>query len=370
MQVPTGILADRWGPRRLLTAGAAVAAAGTLLFALSPSYFWTGAGRLLIGASVAVAFVGMLKLASHWLPVNQFSIASGMALFCGIVGAVFAGVPLRLLIDAFGWRPVMVASAVVTALVAAAIWWVVRDDPSERGYASHTEHPGEPHARGSVWHGLRRVIGYRNIRLLFFIPGGLVGAVLTFSGLWGVPYLTSVYALPATEAAGLTSLLLVSWAIGGPLFGALSDRSGRRKPLYLAGTAIALAGWCVLVLAPPLPLWLLAPLLAVIGFATGAMIISFAFAKESVPAHLAGTASGVANMGVMIGPMILQPAVGALLDLTWEGRLVDGVRIYGETAYRVGFALMIAWLVLGLLLLALTRETGNGAPTGRPARHS
>jgi len=364
MQVPTGILADHWGPRRLLSAGAASAAIGTLLFALGPTYFWSGAGRLLVGASVAVAFVGMLKLASHWLPDRHFSLASGMALFAGIIGAVVAGVPLRLLVDAFGWRPVMVVSGLVTAVLAVAIWWVVRDDPVDRGYASHAaEHPDDTQAPDGIWAGLKRVVGYRNIRLLFFVPGGLVGSILTFAGLWGVPYLTTHYGLPTTRAAALTSLMLVAWAVGGPVFGALSDRIGLRKPLYLGGMVVAAIGWAVLIFVPSLPMPALIALLAGIGFASGCMIIGFAFAKESVPGRLGGTASGIANMGVMIGPMLLQPAVGLILDWRWDGAIVDGVRVYGAEAYRYGFALMLGWVLFSIVILVLTKETGKRVQT-------
>lgn len=102
MQIPTGILADRWGPRRLLTAGAAVAAIGTALFAVAADLWWANAGRLLIGASVAVAFVSMLKLATHWFAPRQFALASGLALLFGVVGGVIAGVPLGMLIEALG----------------------------------------------------------------------------------------------------------------------------------------------------------------------------------------------------------------------------------------------------------------------------
>lgn len=364
MQVPTGILADHWGPRRLLTAGAASAAVGTLLFAISESYFWAGAGRLLIGASVAVAFVGMLKLASHWLPNRQFSIASGMALFAGIIGAIAAGVPLRLMVDAFGWRPVMLVSALVTLGVSVLIWLVVRDDPSERGYTSHAGHHDDQQSADGVWAGLVRVLKYRNLRLLFFVPGGMVGSVLTFGGLWGVPFLVTHYGMSQTDAAAMTSLLLVAWAVGGPVFGALSDRSGRRKPLYLAGMSAAALGWTVLIFVPQLPIWLLSTVLVVIGFATGSMIIGFAYAKESVPLRLAGTASGIANMGVMSGPMILQPVVGVVLDWSWDGAMADGVRVYAFDAYRYGFALMLGWIVVSLVLLALTRETFGEHPKG------
>jgi MFS family permease len=101
MQIPTGILADLWGPRRLLTTGAFVAAVGGLLFAMAPTIFWAYLGRFLIGGAVAVAFVGSLKLAGEWFPARYFALVSGAALFFGIVGAVFAGAPLRILVVAF-----------------------------------------------------------------------------------------------------------------------------------------------------------------------------------------------------------------------------------------------------------------------------
>lgn len=356
MQVPTGIIADRWGPRRLLTAGALVAGAGTLLFALAPNLWVANAGRLLIGGSVAVAFVGMLKIASHWFVPRQFALASGMALFTGIVGAVFAGVPLRLLVNAFDWQTVMVASAIVTLALAAAIWWLVRDDPTEKGYATHFAGHGNGGDAHSVLGGLREVFRYRNTWLLFLIPGGVAGPLLAFAGLWGVPYLTTHYRLSTAEAAAVTSTLMVAWALGGPFFGHLSDRLGHRKPLYAWGLLAIAGGWAVaLFLSPPYPL--LVAVLAVVGFFSGCMMPGFAFAKESVPPQLAGTVSGVINMGVMTGPMVLQPAVGWMLDRLWTGTMENGARLYDLSAYRTGFALMMAWTAIALVLILFTRDT-------------
>ena len=359
MQVPTGILADRWGPRRLLTAGALVAGTGTALFALASTIFWAGAGRLLIGGSVAVAFVGLLKVAGSWFPTRLFAMVSGLALFSGIVGAVFAGPPLRLLMGWYGWRTIIAGSAVITLFIAAGIWIIVRDTPNEKGYADFPRTGGTkaPVPQTGIIGGIREVFRYPNTWLLCIIPGGLVGCVLTFSGLWGVPYLATHHSLSITGASALATALMVAWAIGGPVFGWLSDRLGHRKPLYLAGGAVSLAAWSGVLFLNDLPLYLLTGLLVVAGFSTGCMIISFAFAKESVPAHLAGTVSGIVNMGVMTGPMVLQPAVGWVLDQKWQGQMAAGIRIYPLEAYQAGFALMMAWLALSFILLFLTRET-------------
>jgi MFS family permease len=357
MQVPTGLAADRYGPRRVLAAGAAIATAGSLLFALAPGFASAALGRLLIGASVGVAFVCTLKLAAHWLQPRQFALASGLALACGMSGAVLAGLPLRMAVAAYGWRPVMLVAALLTAALFIAIVMLVRDDPAQKGYASHFGSPQGSHARGSVWCGLAEVLGYRNIWLLAFAPEGVAGATIAFGGLWGVPYLGSVYGLSREAAALVCSSMMIAWAVAGPVLGALSDRIGARKPPYLAGLLAALAVWSVIVLVPGLPLALLVALLAMAGALASAMIVGFAFAKESVPARLAGTASGVVNMGAMIGPMAMQPLIGWLLDLSWAGALENGVRVYDAGAYRAAFSVMLIWLALSALAVALARET-------------
>jgi len=356
MQIPTGILADRWGPRRLLTAGAAVGAVGSLLFALAPTLFWANAGRLLVGASVSVAFVAMMKLAAHWFAPRQYGLATGMALFVGIVGGVAGGVPLRIAVEAFGWRPVMVGAAVVCGLLAVLIWTRVRNDPAELGYTSHA--PADAHAsqHGSIWHSVRDALSYRNVWIVLLAPIGVAGSVLTFAGLWGVPYFRQVHGLDTKTAAAITSVLLVAWALGGPVLAAASERLGRRKPIYIACVIVALICWAIVYyVVPPLPVMI--AVLIVGGFASGAMIIGFAWARESVPARLMGTTAGICNMGPLLGGMLLQPGVGWLLDRYWQGEMVGGARVYDAAAYQAGFTLMFACVIASLLLILLARET-------------
>jgi MFS family permease len=359
MQIPTGIIADTWGPRRLLTLGSLIAGIGTLLFALAPQIIWANIGRFLVGGSVAVAFVGCLKVSMNWFPPRYFALVSGMTLLAGLVGAILAGTPLRLLMNFFSWRTLLFVSALVTVMIGLAIWIFSRDFPSEKGYADIGEISPAPNkkSRSQLIGGIFEVFKYKNIIPLFFVPGGIIGCLLTFCGLWGVPFLKAHYNLPTHQAAALTSAALVAWGIGGPFFGWLSDRVEKRKSVYIAGYTVMIFGCSVVFFIPGLPLPVLIAALILTGFSSGCVILTFAFAKESVPVSLAGTISGIMNMGHMIGPTLMQPAVGWVLDQKWQGSMVNGVRIYSLSTYQAGFALMILWAALSLCSLLFTRET-------------
>ena len=125
----------------MLTAGALIASAGAVLFALAPNFLWAGVGRFFIGGSVAVAFVGLLKVAVGWFAPHRFALVTGLALFFGIVGAVFAGTPLRIWVDLYGWRPVVLFSAMATLIVGGGTWLFVRDFPHEKGYRDFSNTP-------------------------------------------------------------------------------------------------------------------------------------------------------------------------------------------------------------------------------------
>src|SRR5207249_991992 len=141
------------------------------------------------------------------------------------------------------------------------------------------------------------------------------------------------FALASTEASAVCSVMIVCWAVASPIAGHLSDKIGRRKPIYLGGALIAAAGWSTMFYAP-LPLPAFTAVAAVTSFACGAVVLGFAFAKESVPIRFLGTISGAVNVGNMLGPTLLQPAIGWALDRRWTGALANGVRLYSVDAFQ------------------------------------
>ena len=135
MQIPTGVLVDSWGARRLLIVGSLAAAVGTCLFGLTSSYALASVGRLIVGGATAVGWVVTLKLATHWFPRERFAMLSGLGLMMGNIGALVAQVPLRLLVEHFGWRAVAIGSAAVVLAVGVAAWAFVTNDPRDKGFA-------------------------------------------------------------------------------------------------------------------------------------------------------------------------------------------------------------------------------------------
>lgn len=361
MQIPTGILVDFWGPRRLLVIGSVAAAAGTLLFGSTDNLALACLGRAIVGAATAVGWVVTLKITTHWFPSRKFALLSGVGLLIGNIGNLLAQVPLRLLVEHFGWRPVVMASAGVILSVGVLAWFIVRNDPSDSGYTSYA--PAAIQERGQarfldLLKGLKRIFGYRNTWLIFAAQGGFVGSILSFTGLWGPPYLRTRFDLKPTSAAAVCSVMIVCWAVACPLCGHLSDRIGKRKPVYLAGAAVAAAGWSLLFLLPGLSLSAFVAIASVTSFALGAVILGFAFARESVPVQYMGSISGLINMGNMTGTMVLQPAIGFILDRHWSGTLSNGTRVYGPEAYETAFLLIIGWAVLSVIAISQTHETG------------
>jgi len=360
MQIPTGVLVDSWGARRLLLVGSLLAAVGALLFGASGSYTVASIGRAIMGGSTAVGWIITLKLASHWFPQNRYATLTGLGLLVGNIGALVAQVPLRVAVDHFAWRPVIVGSGVAVLGVALLAWIFVRNDPADRGYRSYAPEVLQRTDHISLWtllKGFGKVFGYRNTWLIFFAQGGFVGSMIAFTGLWGPPFLRTRFDVSSTTAAAICSVMIVCWAVASPICGHLSDKIGLRKPIYLGGALLMTAGWAIMFYVPGLPLAVFVVVAAITSAACGAVILGFAYSKESVPVQFLGTISGAINVGNMIGPTALQPAIGRLLDWRWAGGMVDGLRVYDVPAYQTAFMLTMGWAVLACILIAFTRET-------------
>lgn len=360
MQIPIGTLTGSWGPRKLLVCGALLAAAGQFLFGTTDHIAIACAGRAIIGGSTAVGWLVTLRLAAHWFPENRFGMVSGLGLLFGNLGALFAQVPLRIAVEHFGWRGTAIGSAGMIFGLGVLAWILVRDDPGQRNlqsYAPPALRNQEKATLKGVLGSMRSVFSYRNTWLILIAQGGMVGPIMTFTGLWGPPFLKARFGLDTKAAATICSIMIVCWAAASPVFGGFSDRLGKRKLPYLAGSLICAMGWIAMFYLNGLPLTAFTAIAAVTSFATGCVIIAFAYGRESVPTQHMGIATATTNIGNMLGNVILQPGIGLLLDRNWSGAMVHGSRIYSAAAYQAGFIPVVAWALISSLAILLTSET-------------
>jgi MFS family permease len=364
LQIPVGVFIDCWGARRILIIGALLSASGSFIFGTAPTFGVACVGRALIGAANAAGWLVLMKLLGAWFPSKRFAMLTGLGLLWGNLGSVAGQAPLRIAIERFGWRPVALASGAVILAIGIVACAFVRNDPSELGYLSYgpdaADQPKQSALTGlrAGWRGFKGVFRYKNTWLIFFAQGGIVGPILTFTGAWGAPYLAVRYGLVTRSGALVCSVMTMCWAAASPLFGQMSQKIGRRKPLYIGGVAVACAGWLTIYYTQ-VPLAAFVAVAGIASFASGCVIIGFALGRESVSPRLLGTLAGAVTMGNMIGPNILQPAVGRVLEMQWRGKIANGVHVYGLPEFHTAFLMVIGWCMLAIILLSLTTETYN-----------
>jgi MFS family permease len=208
-----------------------------------------------------------------------------------------------------------------------------------------------------IWAGLKSSVRRREVWRLAIVAMSMSGPMLALGGLWGVPFLTSAYGLDRPTSAFYTSLSLFGWALGAPFLGWLSDRIQLRKAPLVACTGLNVASLAAIAFVPGLPLPVIATLFFLSGLTGGTMVITFAIAREVSAKSLHGTVSGIVNGMTVAAGAVLQPVVGWLLDLRWDGTLADGARIYQAADYRFALIALVVWAGIGFLLTFGLRET-------------
>lgn len=359
MQLPVGVMMDRFGPRRLLVFACLVCAIGTYLFATAQHTSLIAVARLLVGFGSAFAFVGVLKLATLWLPKNRFGMFCGMATALGMVGAMIGDVSMASLVNSHGWRTTVLYSAYAGLVLAAVIFLVMRDN----NYRNEVAHQHQTATFRSLIPDL--IVLLRNPQIWL---NGVIGCLLyiptsAFAELWGVPYLQAAFNFSRENAAAAISMIFLGWAVGGPIAGFISDQIRRRRTPIIVGSICAAALIVLLLYATALPKTAIYSILFIFGVFSSAQVIVFAVGREISPSTLSGTAMALTNMLVMIGGVVFQPVIGVLLDSHWNGVKVNGVPIYTVSDYKYALMVLPIGLVLSALLMLLMRETHAGSLT-------
>ena len=360
MQIPVGVMADTLGVRRIVAVGCAISGIGSLLFAGADTLIMASVGRFTVGLGVSFMFISLMKLNTVWFHDRHFGSVGGLSLFLGNLGAVLAAAPLTWLVAQTSWRNVFAGVGIYSLLLAVLVWFLVRSHPGEAGLPSMRELDGEaahpPHT-GHWFDGLITVAKNRATWPGFWPNLGIGGTFFAFAGLWAVPYLRDVYGMHKAEASGYTTLLLLSFALASLLVGVLSDRIGKRRPVILGALSLYVLCWLPIAFGVTLSPALNYVLFMLMGVGAAGFTLTWACVKEVNPPALSGMATSLINTGAFLGAGILQPLVGWVMDRGWDGKIVEGARVYSAHNYQTGLSLMLAFAVVGLWGAWGIRET-------------
>ncbi len=351
MQIPVGMLMDKYGPHRLLTFTAVICGMGAFGFAFSTHIFFADLCRLLMGFGAAFAFVGSLKLASIWFPASRFGLMAGLTQAIGMLGAATGEGPMAVLVTHFGWQQTMMLIGIIFMILAVAIGLIVRDAPT-----SHPRRLVGVSKNFSLLSTLRIVLKNPQSWTNAIYAGFVYAHSAAFGELWGVSFLQHAYHVDVTTAATAIGLIFIGWGVGGPLTGFLSDFISLRKP-FMYGSAILGFICLVLILYAQLPFTVVYFLLFIYGMTNTGVSIAYAVASEINPHHAAGTSMAVANMASVIVGASFQPIIGLLLVLHWSGLIVHGAPYYTAADYRSALILLPVCSALGFITAFFVKET-------------
>ena len=298
---------------------------------------------------------------------NEMAWITGLTTTVGGLGALMATTPFAWMANALSWRLSFVLIGLVSILLAAVIWRVVRNRPADCGLPTPSgEETGKGDGLGkgtptlSIWQGLKVVLRNPYTWPPFLGFFAFYSTLMGFSGLWGIPFLTQVYGLSKQAAANYMMVLQLGLILGCPITGWFSDRvlTRRRLPFVLCLTFYALTWGLLCFLGGGRPsLQSMYLICFSMGFFSTGFILIMVCSKEVNPLNVAGIAMGTANMGGFLGGAIFQILLGKILDLKWNQAMVEGVRIYSLEAYRTAFLVCFATTVLGIVAGFFVKET-------------
>lgn len=349
MQLPAGLLADSWGPRKTISLFFIIAGIGSVILGLSSSVALAITGRALVGLGVAMVFVPTMKILTKWFHVKEFSFMASVFLAMSGVGTLTAASPLVWLNTLIGWRNSFLAVGALTFLLALLVWICIRNSPADFGWpAPYKTMPDEAPTDRHLIKNAKTVLTtprFWPLALWFFCNVGIFFAI---GGLWGGPYLQHVYHLGTVETGRILTTISLGIVLGNPLFSFLSEKVFHKRKAVMVLTSslsCAILGiFFVYTSAIPIAgLYLLFFLFSV--FSNGVVAIGFTLNKELFPVSISGTATGLINLFPFAGGAFFQPLVGNILELYGKEN-----GMFTVAGYKALF--LCLWAASGIALLA------------------
>ncbi|MHC1720746.1 MAG: MFS transporter [Clostridiaceae bacterium] len=351
MQIPTGILADKLGPRITVVSGTILAGIASIGFSFSTSIGMAYATRLLIGVGVSVVFLSILKIISNWFPAENFATMSGITSFMGNVGGLLSQAPLVIIVGIAGWRGSFLVMGITTLVLAAAAFIIVKDSPVDARFPEVNPQQQQLQEESSkIFVQLFHVVKNPRIWWPSLAFGGVNGGFILFSGTFGISYLMNAYNIDKISASNIVSLLLVVSAFSFAFMGRFSDLIKRRKLPMVILASFSLIAWTLLLFAD-LPMWYIYVFVVLVGLSISLGVTCWPMAKEVSNPLYSGMAMSIVNVSAFLFAAVI-PVI--------SGKMIDSAIAAGAgpvAAYEYGFLICVACSVMSLIFAALSKET-------------
>jgi MFS family permease len=354
-QLPAGLLIDKFGVKYVLPIVILICASGAYCFGATNNITIVALGRLLMGAGSAFAFISSLYLILRWFPKHYFPILVGITQLMGSVGAMVGGAPLAMLNKNFGWHHTITIMSAVGVALAIVIAIVVRCKPPRTAV-------GVNKRPNSIKKSLMRVILTPQTWPIALYSCLIWAPIAAFAGLWGVPFLAAKFAISTIEAGTMIIPVWLGIALACPIAGALSEYLKNRIKLLSTVSLIGLVASISLIYLP-IPIWLGYVLLFAIGVSASGQSLAFVIITDIQPLAVSSAAIGLNNTAIVCGAIVLQPLIGQLLDLHWDGAMHAGVAVYNTFNFQVALiALPVCYALCCVISMVFIKES---YPRGR-----
>lgn len=346
MQIPVGIMMDKYGPRKILTFACLMCAVGTCLFASSTILIVGQLGRFLVGFGSAFAFVGVLKIANTWLPPKHFALVVGLISTLGIIGGICGSLLMTVSVDFIGWQHSLYIAGFAGLILTIIIFSFIRDNKERQVADINTQDTG----------GFLSIVKNSNhwrngfIGFLTYLP------MTALADMWAIPYFKSV-GLSNKAAAMCSAILYIGFGIGAPFWGWISDKLRSRRLPMIMGSFLASIMAALILFVPNLHVIVVFILLVLLGAFASCEVLVFAVSNDLAKREHSATSLAFANMLIMLGGAIVVPLIGKLLDHfgTENGAVMLG--LHDHATFTQALALIPVGLALAGILAMTMRDT-------------
>ncbi|QVL57302.1 MAG: MFS transporter [Simkaniaceae bacterium] len=349
MQLPVGVLMDRFGARKLLTFATLACGLASILFGIAPAVWVTIFARIIMGAGSAFAFIGMIYITSHWFHGKILALLVGVGNSIGMLGAVFGEGPLSEMIHVFTWRPTMIGFGVAGLALGLIIFLTIRNDPK-----SMEKHA--PKKSSSILKSMKLVCKNQQTWINGIVSMMFYTATVAFGGLWAIPFLQQTHGYSNEKASFAASMIYIGWIVAGPIIGHFSDKTCNRKVWILASTLLSILIFCLIVYTPvTAPVWIFS-LMFLLGCALAGQLLTYCLAIELNTPDTKGAALAITNFLVFVGGSIVQTVIGFILDAMWKGTMLNNARLYSIEMYKFAMIIFPISLIIGFIFTFFIKE--------------